>query len=571
MISKSGLKSVSQSVLIGVSVGYAAIAFRWLIDLFHHISFIYIYNVLIDYIGKYAIVAIPAIGGLIIGPLIYNFAKETKGHGVPEVLDAVHQNGGKIRPRIVFFKALLSALTIGFGGSVGREGPIVQIGSAIGSSVGQFFKISRKEMKNLVACGAAAGIAATFNAPIAGVFFALEVILRQFNSWAFSSIVIASVSASVVSRIYLGNFPAFLIPEYFIHNYVELFYYIILGVACAIVALIYTKSIYFFEDLFDAIKVIPEWLKPMIGGLILGSIALFLPQILGVGYESIEKALMDEFPLIILFLLLFFKIIATSITIGAGGSGGVFAPALFVGAMFGGLMGKIFQMLTPGLVINPAAYAVVGMGALFAGTAQAPISAVIILFEMTNNYKLILPLMLAVGLSTIIYNYFSKSNIYTLKLLRRGVDIDKLVLPDIFSTLTVEKAMTTEVISVYPTTSIREVLKLIGKTKHKGFPVLSEAGDLVGMITSTDIDCALDNGKRKSELIATIFTKDISFCYLDENLNTALKKLGQKNIGRMPVVDANNEKLLLGLISRKNIIKAYNNEIHGTCNICNPD
>lgn len=559
MINKD-IKQILTAIFIGIIVAHAAIAFRWMIDTFHAIAFYDVLGFFKLFMGEYAIIMVPAVGGLIVGPLVYYFARETKGHGVPEVLEAVHLRGGKIKTKIVFFKALVSSITIAFGGSVGREGPIVQIGSAVGSSVGQFLGVSRKQVKNLVACGAAAGIAATFNAPIAAVFFAQEVILKKFTYWSFGSIVVSSVSASVISRIYLGDIPAFIIPEYMINNYLEIFLYAILGIVAAFVAWGYSKSIYLFEDIFDSIKIKPEWLKNILGGLILGVIGLYFIEVFGVGYESIEKALANQIPLKMLILLLLFKVLATSITVGSGGSGGVFAPALFVGAMFGGAMGNLFQKLPITFHIQPAAYAIVGMGAVFAATAQAPISALLILFEMTNDYKIILPLMLSIGLSTIIYNYLSSSNIYTEKLLRRGVDLDKIIDPEIFENVTISEAMDTIPDIVYPTSTIKEVLNIHLKTKHKGFPVVDNDNIIKGIITYKDIEKALHNKHKKSDSIEDIYTKDLITCFENETLSVALKKLGERAIGRIPVIDEDSNKLT-GLITRKNIIRAYHNEM----------
>jgi chloride channel protein, CIC family len=556
----SNFQSVIYAALIGVIVGYASILFRLLIKFFKTVAFTHILDYLALFFGKYAIIFIPMIGGLIAGPLIFYFASEVKGHGVPEVLDAVHTKGGKIRGRVVFMKSLISSITIGFGGSVGREGPIVQIGSAIGSRIGLLFKVSRKRLKNLVACGAAAGVAATFNAPIAGVFFALEVILKDFTT-SFSSIVISSVTASVIARIHLGDVPAFVIPQYNTFTHYEMFFYVLLGLLSAFIALLYVRSIYFFEDIFDSIKIRLGWIKNIIGGLIVGVVGLFFWQIFGVGYETMESALNGNLTLYLMVSLLFLKMFATSITIASGGSGGVFAPALFVGAMFGGALGKTFHSIAPSVVVHPAAYAVVGMGAVFAATAQAPITAVLILFEMTNNYKLILPLMLAVGISTIIFGFFSKQNIYSLKLFRRGVDLDKLVFPDIFELTTVDKAMTHDVITVTPDTTIREVLNLVVKTKHKGYPVISRMGELMGVITIADLENALKQGKKRLDSIIDVYSSDIIVCFPNETLGTALKKLGQKAVGRIPVVSEENDKKLLGLITRKNIIKTYHDKI----------
>jgi len=409
------------SLTVGVAGGFAALFFRWLITFFQNLFFVRTAAIL-SFLGAYYIVLIPALGGLIVGPLIYFFAREAKGHGVPEVMEAVALKGGRIRPRVSLVKALASSICIGSGGSVGREGPIVQIGSAVGSTIGQALKMSEDRIKNLVACGAAAGISATFNAPIAGVFFALEVILGEFSTGSFSAVVLSSVTASIIARAFLGDHPAFDIPKYSLQSPWEIGNYFLLGILCAVTALLFIKILYFFEDVFDAIK-IPEYIKPVFGGFIIGATGLFFPQIFGVGYETVSLALTGNILITTLALLIFVKILATSITIGSGGSGGVFAPSLFIGAMLGGFFGYVVGAFYPGWAGVSGAYALAGMGGVFAAAAHAPITAILILFEMTNNYRIILPLMITCVISVTIISLLSKENIYTEKLLRRGVDL----------------------------------------------------------------------------------------------------------------------------------------------------
>ncbi len=295
---------------------------------------------------KWWILLAPAIGGLLVGPLVYFFAREAKGHGVPEVMEAVALRAGVIRPRLVLVKSLASAISIGSGGSVGREGPIVQIGSALGSAIGQLLRVSGRRLKTLVGCGTAAGIAATFNAPIAGALFAVEVILGEFGVAQFSPIVISSVMATVVSRHYRGGCPAFVVPEYEMNSAWELLVYLLLGVVAAFVALGFTRLLYWAEDLFDALPIKP-WLTATLGGLAVGGVGIFSPHVLGVGYEAMAQALRGELVLGVLAMLLAVKVLATGLTIGSGGSGGVFAPSLFRWSMFGGALRAGASLLPP--------------------------------------------------------------------------------------------------------------------------------------------------------------------------------------------------------------------------------
>src|SRR5210317_106521 len=412
------------AVAVGLAGGFGAVGFRYLINFFQTLAYGSSDELLhvVLALPWYLKVWVPAAGGLVVGPLVYFFAREAKGHGVPEVMEAVALKGGVIRKRVVIVKSLASAISISTGGSVGREGPIVQIGSAIGSTLGQILNVSAERMRTLVGCGAAAGIAATFNAPIAGSMFALEVILGEFGLATFSPIVISSVVATAVSRAFLGDIPAFIVPAYELVSVWEFPMYMVLGLFCAVVGVSFTKILYKVEDLFDDFK-FPEYLKAIIGGVILGAGGLFFPEILGVGYGGIDLALGQQLAWYLLLLLIVVKVMATSITIGSGGSGGIFAPSLFLGAMAGGFFGAVVHQLFPTVTASPGAYSIVGMGALVSATTHGPLSAMLILFEMTGNYKIILPLMLSCILATIFAGQLMKDSIYTLKLARRGINI----------------------------------------------------------------------------------------------------------------------------------------------------
>lgn len=428
--SRSGL--VALALLIGLGGGLGAVAFRELIR-----GFTVLASGRADYslagraanrwlpwLGPYFLLVVPVLAGLIYGPLIYRFAREARGHGVPEVMLAVAQRGGRISPMVAVVKSLASALCIGAGGSVGREGPIVQIGSALGSTAGQWARVPESRLRVLVGCGAAAGISATFNAPIAGVFFALELILRDFATESFSVVVLAAVAANVVSRAFFGNAVFLHLPAFATHHVAEYGYYAILGLLAGAAGVGFSKILYAIEDLCDWLWRGPEWLRPAAGGLLLGGLLLALPEMYGVGYPVLGNIVDGRYAVGFLLILLIGKACATSLTIGIGGSGGVFAPSLFCGAAFGEAFGLIAHHLSPGIVTTPGAYALVGMGALFAGAARAPITAVLILFELTGEYAIILPIMLAVVAATATSKAITPDTIYLLKLRRRGIDID---------------------------------------------------------------------------------------------------------------------------------------------------
>lgn len=523
------------AMIIGIGTGFGAIGFRWLIGFFHHFYFTGGHQVL-GFLGGYYVILVPMLGGLVVGPLTYFLAREAKGHGVPEVMAAVAFKGGVIRPRVVIVKALASAICIGSGGSVGREGPIVQIGSAIGSTIGQLCRVNTRRLKVFVACGAAGGIAATFNAPMGGVLFALEVILGEFSGSHLILVVISSVLAAVISRIYLGDVPAFAVPVYPLHSPLELLLYAVLGVVCGIFGVVYIRVLYKSEDIFENLRPIPAYLKPVVGGLLVGIVGYFFPHVFGVGYESIELALTGKLVFSLTALLVLMKLLATSITIGSGGSGGVFAPGLFMGAMLGATLGAIFYQLWPGVALIPAAYALVGMGAVFAGSAQAPMTAIIMLFEMSNNYRIILPLMIACMISVVVAHSLYPANIYTVKLIRRGLDIDAARYPDVFKRIIVREAMTENPECIPAELTIAEACRYIQESPHQGFPVVDKSGRLTGIITRCELlETRQERGGNLPVRAAA--TTNLVVTTPDEPLSVAAVKLSRHDIGRLPVVE----------------------------------
>ncbi|MBN1954183.1 MAG: chloride channel protein [Anaerolineae bacterium] len=547
---------VLMALLVGLGGGFGSVIFRWLINSFHYFFFD-ILSQWLSFMGPYYIIVVPALGGLIVGPLIHFLAREARGHGVPEVMEAIALRGGRIRPIVVLVKSLASSITIGSGGSVGREGPIVQIGSALGSTIGRVFCLSDERTKNLVACGAAAGIAATFNAPIAGVIFALEVILGEFGVTQFTTVVVASVTASVIGRIYFGNIPAFPIPSYAPVSFWELPIYAVLGLIAALVGVAYTRILYRFEDLFDAWR-FPPYLKPAVGGLVIGLIGLQFPQIFGVGYESIEAVLHHELTLVTVGLLIVVKILATSITIGSGGSGGVFAPSLFIGAMLGGFFGLLVHQWMPQGTAVPAAYSLVGMSAVFAAAARAPITSILILFEMTQDYRIILPLMLATVLSTVIARHIDKESIYTLKLRRRGIDVYAGKNLNLMRTILVGEAMTPRerLTTVPPDMPLAVLARTFDETHHHGLAVVDENDILLGVVTLADLERAGPEALLTG-VVRDICTKRVRTSFSDETLEDALRHFGALDVGRIPVVDRAKPTRLLGMLRRGDIIHAY--------------
>ncbi|MFN2194522.1 MAG: chloride channel protein, partial [Anaerolineales bacterium] len=509
------------SIAIGAGTGLGAIFF---IRLFGLIEFIFfeLGAQRFGFLGRWLFVLIPALGGLLAGPIIANFAKEAKGHGVPEVMEAIAIHGGRIRPRVVVAKITASALCIGTGGSAGREGPIVQVGAALGSTLGQWLHLSESRIRNLVACGAAAGIAATFNAPIAGVIFSVEIILGELHLGDLGTVVISAVTASTVARIFLGERPAFSIPNYGVISPWEVLLYAVLGVLAAVVAVMFIRMLYWFEGRFDNWK-FPDALKPAIGGLLLGGLAFFYPMILGLGFVPsdeallgmplaasvphifgagfpvIEGSLLGELSFALLAVLVVLKPLATSLTLGSGNSGGVFAPSLFTGAALGGSFGLLIDRFLPGLTAGPGAFATVGMAAVFAGAARAPFTAILIVFEMTDDYRLILPLMAAVIVSLVVAERLYPESIYTVKLARRGIRLERGRDVDVMEAVRVDEVMVTHPETVPASLPVSLLAGEFLRTGRHGFPVTNPDGTLFGVVSLEDYRRATGRGQSPRE------------------------------------------------------------------------
>jgi len=447
--SRGGLLAVA--LVVGAGSGLGAVAFRDLIYFFTwlatgHAQFGQqgrVGSAHLPWLGLGFFVVIPVIGGLIYGPLIYRYAREARGHGVPEVMIAVAENGGRIRPQVAAVKSVASAICIGAGGSVGREGPIVQIGSALASSLGQWVRMPKNRLRILVACGAAGGIAATFNAPITGVFFGVEIILRELSVEAVFTVMLSAMIANLLSRQFLRSAPFLsgLPSGIALHHLSSYLLVAVLAVIAALLGLTFAKILYATEDLCDKVwGNRPEWARPAAGGIALG-LLLAIPQLYGVGYPVLYKAVGGSYALWFLIVLAAGKIIACSLTIGIGGSGGVFAPSLFIGATSGMAFGEIAGHLLGPAAGQPALYAVVGMGAVFASAARAPLTSVASVVEMTGDFTLTLPVLLAVAIATATSRALSYGTIYTTKLLRRGTDIDHPRSADPFEDLTAADAM----------------------------------------------------------------------------------------------------------------------------------
>ena len=548
-------------LLVGAGAGAAAVVFQYLLQGTQAFFFEFLYPAAYQVVGPAAIIGIPAVGGLAAGLVLYAFAWEARGGGIAQVMQAVNQQGGRIRPIVAVVKAISTALCLGSGGSAGREGPIAQISAAIGSTIGQALGVSENRTKLLVACGVAGGIAATFNAPIAGVMFALEIILVQFNTRAFGIVVIASVTASVISRAAFGAEPAFAVPPYVLVNVGEFALYALLGVGCGILGVVFTHLLYGVEAPFEALK-LPGYLKPALGGLLVGCLGLFLPEVLGTGYEPITNALEGNYGILLLLLLVAAKMAAVSFTIGSGGPGGIIGPLLFLGTMVGTAFGALAGLVLPGQVGTAGSYGLVGMAAMLAGATRAPITAVITLFEFSNDYESILPVMVAVVISTLVAEALGPDSIFTLGLRRRGIDIRTTPADDPLQTIRVADAMHTEIALAAPSLSIRDAVYQLAEARQHALVIVTENGQVEGIVTTEDLQRAL-HALRIEEPVAEIASRPVTTVYASEPLGEAAARMSAEDLRQVPVLDQDRGNLVVGMLHRDDIARTYSRAVLG--------
>ncbi len=559
---------------IGIGGGLGAVLFRYLIQWADRLFFEG-GATLLSGLGDAYVVLLPALGLVLVSAIVNRWAPEARGHGVPEVVYAVKKQGGRIRPRVAVIKALASALCIGSGGSVGREGPIVQIGCTIGSVVGQFLGLRTERVRLLLACGAAAAVGGTFNAPIAGVLFALEVILGSFAARSVGLVVLSSVTSTAICRAILGNDPAFALTHVFsLRSYAELPIYLVLGLVTGALSVLYVTTLYSLEEAFE------RWrshyaIKALIGGLGVGLVGWIGIRFLGgrylfgVGYDGIEAALMlakqghidwtlgAGMTLTAMLLLVLLKVLATSLTLAAGGSGGVFAPALFIGAMAGGAFGVVANVLFPSFTAPPGAYALVGMAAVFAGSAHAPITAVLILFEMTSDYVIILPLMMAVVISYLLASGLRPDSIYTIKLRRLGGMTPSPPEHSTLDLILVADAMNAACETVGPDEPVASLAAAFYRGNTRAHAVVDTEQKLLGIVTKSDVETAVLSGAVDEAVAADILTENPISCTPDERLRDVAMRITSQDVGQLLVVDRADPLKLLGILRRREILWAY--------------
>ena len=555
--------TLAVAAIIGILAGLGSVLLRELIFYFQRLGY-HMQSPSVAYLKAlpwWLKLVIPTVGGLGVGLIVRYFAPEAKGHGVPEVMEAVAVRGGMIRKRVSIAKAVASALSIASGGSTGREGPIIQIGAAIGSTIGRYVGLNPQRVKVYVACGAAAGIASAFNAPLAGAIFAAEIILADFGVPRLGPVVVASVSATAMSRSLLGDERAFVVPAYQLKTAWEFLPYLLLGLLCGLTAVAFIKLLYKVEDRFDNSR-IPAVARPAVGGFMVGIISLAVPQILGIGYEGITNAVLGEGVWYLLMGLAVAKLVATSITLGSGGSGGIFAPSLFLGATVGGALGHIVHSLFPEVTAAHGAYALVGMGGVVAATTHAPITAILILFEMTGSYKIILPLMFTVIGAVFLSSRLNRESIYTEKLARRGLDVRGGREMNVLRAQKVHEVMKDSVEVVPVTAPMSDLVSRAVESPHTQFFVKDGKGKFVGVIHAAEVRRVLFERSLGGVVIAADLMEPVAMYLVpDDSLDQAMRLFGQSSNEEIPVVDHLEPGELLGVLSRADCIDAYNRAI----------
>jgi CIC family chloride channel protein len=556
------------AAIIGLLAGLVIIVFRGTVALVHEQIFVRGHELLRINEGGWRRLLLPLLpmsGMLLLIPLSLLFPGKVNGYGFTKFLRKVNLEDGVIKAENIFIKIAATALTIGTGNSAGVEGPIAQIGGALGSQVGQRLRVSSSRMKVYVAAGCAAGVAGMFNAPLAGVFFAAEIILLgTYEMSSFSALVIASAMSTVVSRAWFGTAPAFPIPPYQIVNPIaELPLYTVMAVLVGAAAVLHIRFFYWLRDRFAELPLHGQ-LKPILGAFLVGCIGILFPQVMGDGYHFIEQVLTDKDTVLwTLAALVVLKSIATAITLGSGGAGGVFAPSLFIGAMIGGSFGSIAHTLLPHQTASPGAYATVGIGAFLAAVTHAPMTAIFLLFEMTGNYAIIVPAMLTAILGTVVAEKLHSDSIDTVDFTREGIDIHNGLEVAVLKAIKVGRAISEEVNFVTETANINQLLNLFAMAGDSFyFPVVNHAGRMVGMVSMQDVRTILhDEDLRCCHLVGGICSRDVITLTPDDNLFEAIQLFEIKGLEEIPVVESMDDKWVVGMLRRRDAIALYNREV----------
>ncbi len=544
------------ALVVGTGTGIAILIFHLVLRWVHEAS-----AALVAYLGSGALhlVLVAAVGGLVVGVISRYLAPELEGSGIPHTLLSLSMRGGYLPFRIVIWRPIATAITLGAGGSAGREGPIAHYGAALGSAIGRLLELSDERVRALVACGAAAGISASFNAPIAGVFFALEVLLQDLTASYFAMAVLAAVAGGAVSRTVTPLQSMFRVPAYTLVTPLELPFYLIMGLLEALVAVAFIRILFGYDRLLRSRRV-PLILKTSAGMALSAAVGLWMPEVMGSGFRITGSDLRQNLPFGHVLALLPGKFVATVFTIGGRLSGGIFAPTLFMGAMFGTAFGEIAHRLFPAFTDPAGAYAIVGMSAMFAATSHAPLTAMLIIFELTGDYALILPLMLATVVSTFLSEWLNHDSIYTLRLARQGIHIGEDATEiDLLQGLRVQDAMCCKPVTVRAQASLRELSRLFVREQTDSFPVLDESGLLLGVVAIRDVARAIARGADGNATTARqVMVRNIVIAFPDDPLWIAKRRMRAKGRTEVLVVDRKTRRRLLGVVRAGDIARVYN-------------
>ncbi|MDY0290823.1 MAG: chloride channel protein [Desulfuromonadaceae bacterium] len=554
------------AVVIGFVSGLLAVAFRFLLLQGTEVIWGAPYNLVAAAQGlpAYAVVSIPVGAGLFLGLILYPRAPETRGAGVADVIEAMVERGGDIHHRTTFYKMLATLVSLSCGASVGREGPMVHIGASIGSAVARLLRVAQEWKIVFLACGAAGAIAATFNAPMAGMLFAAEIILIDFQVGYLSQIAVSAITATVVSHQFLGDLPTFDVPSVSLVHYWEIPVFLLLGLLAGALSIVLIKLISRVEDSFNAGKV-PLQFRPAVGGFILGAVALWCPHVLGVGYFTINQALGTELIPALIVTILIAKFIATACCVGSGFSGGIIAPSLFLGALIGSLCGLGVQILAPGQVDPTSAtlYAMVGMAAMFSGTTLAPITAMFTIFELTYNFEIILPLMVGCIASLTVVQTGYGISIYETSLVRKGVSIVRGRDVNLLRSLKVASYMESDFESISQSLPLKQVVTMAQESEYPHFVVHDKDKLMVGMLSMHDLkNCLGEMGELAYLVLASeIMTRDVITITPDDNLEKAFELFQGKNISTLPVVSVYSPRRVKGVLKKSELIRAYSRNV----------
>jgi CIC family chloride channel protein len=566
------------AILVGLLGGLAAVGFRGVTSFVRGVAFDRQAQWSLDESGDffstgwgYFVVLIPLAGGVLIGVIRY-FFPETRRQGIAEVMAAVQARGGIIKGRTAWGHALISAITVGTGGSSGREGPIGYIGAAFGSSLARRFGFRPRDIKVLLGAGVAAGIAATFNAPLGGVLFAMELILPEFSTHAFIPVVIATVVAVTFSQLFLGDQPSFLIPEFDFVSPYELGFYLLLGVLCGIGGVFFIKTLGRGQRAGERLP-LPYWAKPAVGGLVVGVIGLAVLEItssswfggsgqyhvFGTGYATVNQLLQGDTALMmvpVLVLLIFAKPLASAVTIGSGGGGGVFSSSLYQGALMGGLVGLLANLIMPAhLVAPPSAYALVGMGAFYASAGRATLTTIVLMTELTDGYTVVLPIMFAAVTADAISLGLSKFSVYTVRLEAAGIHFEHDRTQSPLDTVQVRDCMSTRLDTLPSLMPVADAFDRMTKLGHSGFPAIDEEGAVIGVLTRADITRLLGEGEGSMTVGDAVSGILFTACP-DDYLHKARDRIMAHDIGRLLIVDPKDRTKLVGILTRSDILRA---------------